>query len=254
MNLRPLLVCLTIACAASFVRADEPTKADLPAPDADGFITLFNGKDLTGWDGLPGFWSVKDGAISGEESKEHQAPQTDLNLAASVADPEKFSDFELHFSWKFTTPDGNSGVQYRSKIDNEKNKHCGGYQADFDAKQGYDGSIYDEHGIVGGRNTMSNRGQKTHWTAENKRETEPLAESSAELKKAIKVMDWNDAVVVVKGNHITYTINGHLMTEMTDDSPKGRSNGVIGLQLHHGFVMEVQFKDIKIKFLDKDAK
>ena len=193
---------------------------------------------------------MKDGAISGEETKEHQAPQTDLNLAASVAHPEKFADFELHFSWKFTTPDGNSGVQYRSKINNEDTKHCGGYQADFDGKQNYDGSIYDEAGIVGGRNTMSNRGQQTHWTTENKRENTPLAESSADLKKVIKVNDWNDAVVVVKGNHVTYTINGHLMTDMTDDSPHARSDGVIGLQLHHGFVMEVLFKDIKIKFLN----
>jgi hypothetical protein len=250
MNLRTLLISLTIASAALLARAEEP-KVDLPAPDADGFITLFNGKDLTGWDGLPDFWSVKDGVISGAETKEHQAPQTDLNLAASVADPEKFSDFELHWSWKFTTPDGNSGVQYRSKIDNENDKHCGGYQADFDGKQHYDGSIYDEHGIVGGRNTMSNRGEQTHWTAENERETTPLSESAADLKNVIKVNDWNNGVVVVKGNHVTYTINGHLMTEMTDESPKARSNGVIGLQLHHGFVMEVQFKDIKIKFLDK---
>ncbi len=253
MNLRPLLVSLTIASAALFVRADEP-KTDLPAPDADGFISLFNGKDLAGWDGLEGFWSVKDGAISGEESKEHPAPQTDLNLAASVANPEKFSNFELHWSWKFTTPKGNSGVQFRSKIDNEKDKHCGGYQADFDAERGYDGSIYDEHGIVGGRQTMSNRGDQTNWTEKTKREVKPLSETKAELQKEIKLNDWNDAVLVVDGNHVTYTVNGHLMTDMTDNSPKARKDGVIGIQLHHGFVMEIQVKDIKIKFLDKDAK
>jgi hypothetical protein len=249
MNLRPLLLCLTLASAALLVRADEP-KTDLPAPDADGFISLFNGKDLTGWDGLEGFWSVKDGAISGEESKEHAAPQTDLNLAASVANPEKFSNFELHFSWKFTTPDGNSGVQFRSKITDEKTKHCGGYQADFDGKQGYDGSIYDESGVAGGRSTMSNRGEKTTWTAETKREATPLSETKDELKKAIKVNDWNEAVVVANGNHVTYTVNGHLMTDLTDESPKARKDGVIGIQLHHGFVMEIQVKDIKIKFLD----
>lgn len=250
MDLRPLMVALMIVSTALLVRADEP-KADLPAPGADGFIELFNGKDLTGWDGLPGFWSVKDGAISGQESKESPAPQTDLNLAASVAHPEKFSDFELRYSYKFTTPAGNSGVQYRSVINDADTKHCGGYQADCDAKQGYDGTIYDESGIVGGRKTMSNRGENTTWSADNKRQATPLPESAADLKKLIKVQDWNDVVLVVKGNHVTYTINGHLMTDMTDQSPNARKDGVIGLQLHHGFVMEVLFKDIKIKFLDQ---
>jgi hypothetical protein len=144
-----------------------------------------------------------------------------------------------------------SGLQFRSKITDEATKHCGGYQADCDAHQGYDGTIYDESGIAGKRNTMSNRGQEVHWTADNKRENKPLSESADDLKKLIKVNDWNDVVLVANGNHITYTINGHLMTDLTDDSPHAVANGVIGLQLHHGFVMEVQFKDIKIKFLDK---
>jgi hypothetical protein len=252
MKIRPLLICCTLAVAPLFARGDA-SKADLPAPDADGFVSLFNGKDLTGWDGLEGFWSVKDGAISGEESKEHPAPQTDLNLAASIANPDKFSNFELHYSYKFTTPDGNSGMQFRSKINNETDKHCGGYQADCDGKQGYDGTIYDESGIAGKRNTMSNRGEETHWTAETKREKKPLAENAGELKKLIKVNDWNDVVLVANGNHITYTINGHVMTDLTDDSPMALKSGVIGMQLHHGFVMEVQYKDIKIKFLDDKA-
>ena len=67
---------------------------------------------------------------------------------------------------------------------------------------------------------MSNRGEKTVWDADNKRHDEKLAKSNADLKKVIKVGDWNDVVLVAKGNHITYTINGHLMTDLTDDSPK----------------------------------
>jgi hypothetical protein len=257
MNFRPLIICFTIVAAALFVRADAPSP-DLPAPDADGFVSLFNGKDLTGWDGLDGFWSVKDGAIAGAESKEHPAPQTDLNLAASVANPEKFANFELRYAYRFTTPDGNSGLQFRSKLTDKQDgpvtKHCGGYQADCDATQGYDGTIYDESGVAGGRKTMSNRGQSTHWTADNKRENTPLSESSDDLKKLIKVGEWNDVVLVANGNHVTYTVNGHLMTELVDDSPHALANGVIGLQLHHGFVMEVQFKDLRIKFLDDKAK
>ena len=73
------------------------------------------------------------------------------------------------------------------------------------------------------------------------------------MKKLIKKGDWNDVVLVAKGNHVTYTINGHLMTDLTDDSPKALKDGVIALQLHAGFVMDIQFKDIEIKDLSGSA-
>jgi hypothetical protein len=218
--------------------------ADLPKPDADGFVEMFNGKDLTGWHGYPGYWSAKDGMIVGSEVKD-KSKHTFLIYTAipSVA------NFEMRYKYKFATPTGNSGVQYRSKIYDVEACAVGGYQADCDASGGYDGTIYDEHGIVGGRNTMSGRGQKVTWDADNKRHNEPLAETGAELKKLIKAGDWNDVVLVVDGNHTTYTVNGHLMTDLTDNSPKGMKDGVIALQIHTGFTMDIQFKDLKIKVL-----
>ncbi|HLX63043.1 MAG TPA: DUF1080 domain-containing protein [Planctomycetota bacterium] len=238
-----LLVPAVIVFAASFLRAEDKPKAELPKPDADGFITIFNGKDLTYWDGLPDFWEVKDGVISGHETKD-KSKQTFLVFQSNA------SDFELHFKYKFATPDGNSGVQFRSKLIDPKTFRVGGYQADFDGKGGYDGSIYDEAGVAGGRGTMSNRGDKTTWDADNKRHSDKLAEDNATLKKAINIGDWNDVVLVAKGNHITYTINGHLTTDLTDESPKALKEGVIALQLHQGFTMEIQFKDIKIKLME----
>ncbi len=220
--------------------------------DAQGFITLFNGKDLTGWEGLPGFWSVKDGVIDGSETKEHSV-QTDLILSASKEHPEKFDNFELHLKWRMLSPNGNSGVQFRSAINNPKTLHAGGYQADIDSGGAYTGSIYDESGIAGGRGTMSNRGEKTTWDAENHRHNEPLAESNADLKKVLHNTgeEWNDIVLTVNGHHFEYRINGHLMTDLTDDSPKAvLKGGVIALQMHAGFTMDIQFKDISIKFLE----
>lgn len=234
-------------CLVGADRSAAPGDANPPKPDADGFISLFDGKTLDGWQGLEGFWSVQDGAIVGQESRTHPAPQTFL-----VYKPRTFADFELHFRYKFATPDGNSGVQFRSKITDPRTFRVGGYQADMDAKRGYDGSIYDEAGVAGGRGTMSNRGQKTVWSADNRRENENLPESNAELQNQIKEQDWNDAVVVAKGRHITYTINGHLMTDLTDQSPHELKNGVLALQLHAGFVMEIQFKDIRIKPMDNE--
>ena len=98
---------------------------------------------------------------------------------------------------------------------------------------------------------MSNRGEKTVWDADNKRKNEKLGDGGDALKKLLKIGDWNDVVLVAKGNHITYSINGKVMTDLTDDSPKALQEGVIALQCHAGFTMDIQFKDVKIKLLEK---
>jgi Domain of Unknown Function (DUF1080) len=238
------LLSFAVLFAAAIV--SSPAGADAPKPDADGFVTIFNGKDLTGWEGLEDFWTVKDGVISGHETKD-KSKQTFLVWKGG-----KPSDFELHLKYKFATPDGNSGIQFRSKVLDPKTFRVGGYQADFDGKGGYDGSIYDEAGVAGGRGTMSNRGERTVWDANNKRKNEKLGEDGNALKKLLHVGDWNDLVLVVKGNHVTVSINGQLMTDLTDDSPKALKEGVIALQCHAGFTMDIQFKDVKIKMLDKN--
>src|SRR5689334_22932423 len=206
-----LMVIVALAFTAAGLLADDK-------PDADGFVSLFNGKDLTGWKGLEGYWDVKDGVISSHETKD-KSRQTFLIWTGGTV-----SDFELHYSFKFAAVngkvDGNSGVQFRSKVMDEKKDpyKVGGYQADCDAGNGYTGIIYDEAGGAGNRGIMSNRGEKTHWDSDNKRHNEKLDMTSDQLKAAIKVGDWNDCVVIAKGNHITYSINGNITTDLTDDS------------------------------------
>lgn len=241
----------TIGILSTAGIAQENTKSKIPAADADGWISLFNGKDLTGWEGMEGYWSVVDGAIQCTETKEN-SKQTTLILLSSKHNPEKFANFEIRYKFKWVTPGGNSGLQIRGKIDNPKMFHVGGYQADIDAGNVYTGIIYDEGGVAGGRGIMSKRGEKTVWDAENKRTSTPLDKTDAEIKAVIKpVGEWNDAVVVADGNHITYSINGLVTTEMIDNSPKACKDGVIGLQMHGGHTMTLQFKDFKIKMLDK---
>jgi hypothetical protein len=242
----------TIGIMSTAGIAQENTKSNVPAADADGWISLFNGKDLTGWEGMEGYWSVVEGAIQCTETKEN-SKQTTLILLSSKHNPEKFANFEIRYKFKWVTPGGNSGLQIRGKIDRPKMFHVGGYQADIDAGNGYTGIIYDEGGVAGGRGIMSKRGEKTVWDAENKRTSTPLDKTDAEIKAIIKpVGEWNDAVVVADGNHITYSINGLVTTEMIDNSPKACKDGVIGLQMHGGHTMTLQFKDLKIKMLDKE--
>lgn len=249
--LSKLCALLTVSLLSNAAVAQDKPKAEIPAAGPDGWIALFNGKDLAGWEGLEGYWSVADGAIQCAETKDN-SKQTDLILLCSKDNPEKFANFELRYSFKWVTTGGNSGVQFRGKIDNAKALHVGGYQADIDPGNGYTGIIYDEGGVAGGRGIMSKRGEKTHWDAENKRTSKPLEKTDAEIKAAIKpVGEWNEAVVVADGNHITYRINGQVTTELIDESPKACREGVIGLQMHGGHTMTIQFKDLRIKMLEK---
>lgn len=242
---------LTLSFLSNPAFAEDAPKAEIPAAGADGWISLFNGKDLTGWEWLEGYWSVVDGAIQCTETKEN-SKQTNLILLCSKDHPEKFANFEIRYSFKWVTPGGNSGLQIRGKIDNPEMFHIGGYQADIDAGNGYTGIIYDEGGVAGGRGIMSKRGEKTVWDAENKSTGTPLDQTDAEIKAKIKpVGEWNDVVVIADGNTITYSINGQVTTVMEDNSPKACKDGVIGFQMHGGHTMTLQFKDVKIKMLDK---
>src|SRR5688500_17757481 len=94
---------------------------------AEEFNNLFNGIDLSGWDGNPKFWSAKDGAIQGQTTKENPTSGNTFLIYTNG----EVADFELRFSYKIEG--GNSGVQYRSKVKNPDNWVVGGYQADFEA-------------------------------------------------------------------------------------------------------------------------
>jgi hypothetical protein len=215
---------------------------ELPKGDADGFVTIIGGDNLKNWKGLEGYWYSRDGILGGRQTKDNSR-QTFLVFPFSLR------DFELRLKYKFVSPQGNSGIQFRSKILDQETYRVGGYQADIDATGAYDGSIYDEAGVMGGRGTLSNRGDKTTWNAENERHAVAIADSQ-ELLKVINIGEWNDMTLVAKANHITYSINGRVMTELIDESPNAAREGVLALQLHEGFTMDVQFKDGKVRKLD----
>jgi len=238
---------LLLAAAPPATQPADPIL--LPKPDADGFISLFNRKDLYGWEGLPGYWSVKDGAIDGTETKAN-SKQTFLVLSASKADPTRFSNFELRLNYRFTGPAGNSGIQVRSKMMIPETYRVGGYQADMDTIRPYDANIYDEGDQSGGRKIMANRGFKTTWDASSIRKEEPLPENADALKKFVNPPgQWNALAIVADGPHITTTLNNHLMVDLYDNSPSALKDGLIAIQLHMGYDMSIQVKDIRIRFL-----
>ncbi|MFT5121977.1 MAG: hypothetical protein ACI9TH_001998 [Kiritimatiellia bacterium] len=205
----------------------------------DGFKSLFDGKSLDGWDGNSAFWSVKDGAITGITTKE-QPTKGNTFCIWRGGEP---TDFELHVSFKIGDA-GNSGVQFRSK--DKGNWVISGYQADFDAGNGWTGTLYEEKG----RGLLAKRGNKVVVDAEGKKQAGGEIASQDKIMSVIKKGDWNHYVIIAKGNHITQTLNGLLTADVTDKHEAGRAmKGLIALQLHAGPPMIVQFKDIKIKEL-----
>ena len=202
---------------------------------------LFNGKDLTGWKGLE-FWSVEDGCITGRTTKEKPTKGNTF----LVWQGGEIGDFEFTFKYKIVG--GNSGVQYRSKVVDEKGYVVAGYQADFEAGKSYSGILYEEKG----RGILAQRGQKTvikDGEKPGKAKVEVTGEvgKSAEIQAKIKAEDWNEYRIVAQGGHLQHFINGVQTIDVTDETAVGAKKGILALQLHAGPAMVVQFKDLVLK-------
>jgi hypothetical protein len=228
-----LLIAGAVLCVCSATAAES------------GFKALFDGKDLSGWEGNPKLWSVENGAITGKTGSDPENKikhNTFLVWTNGTVD-----DFELRFSYKIVG--GNSGVQYRSKVvrTGEFGPVVGGYQADFEAGTTYSGILYEELG----RGILAQRGQKTVIKeADGKAKVEVTGSvgDSKEIQSKIKKEDWNDYVVIAKGNHVRHFINGMQTIDVTDEQEsKAPKSGVLALQIHAGPPMTVQFKNIRIK-------
>lgn len=218
------------------------TLSVLSAAAFAGETPLFNGKDLTGWEGNPALWSVVDGTITG---KANHTPETKINHNTFLVwKAGTVGDFELTLKYKMVG--GNSGVQYRSKLKSEGKfgPIVSGYQADFEAGKTYSGILYEEQG----RGILAQRGQKVTIPEGKKPEVTGSVGDSNDIQASIKNEDWNEYKVVAKGNHLQHFINGKQTVDVTDeDTTKGAKEGILALQIHVGGPMTVQFKDIILK-------
>jgi type 1 glutamine amidotransferase len=235
IRMLPCAACLAVwmfsACLAHAAAGDE---------DEAGFRPIFDGKSLAGWEGDERFWSVQDGAITGQTTAENPTRgNTFLLWTAGELD-----DFELRLS--FRIEGGNSGIQYRSE-------HIGnyvvrGYQADIDSGERYSGILYEEKA----RGILAERGQrvvlKDGPDGKLQKEITRIGDAK-ELQSHIRPGQWNEYRIVARGNHLTHIINGQTMSEVIDETAAARRSGILALQLHAGPPMKVQFKDIRLKRL-----
>jgi hypothetical protein len=243
-----MIRCLTLVAIVLFAiqtsAADGPQTA--PAEPAD-MKCIFNGQDLTGWDGDPKLWSVKDGVIHGETTPENPANgNTFLIWTGGVT-----KDFELRLSFRSSAAN-NSGIQYRSKHITDgkvRNKWVvRGYQHEIRNEvklPSVSGFIYDEGGK---RGRVCLVGERATWGEDGKKQVTGTLIDADEFAKLFKLDDWNEVVIVAKGNRIQHYLNNRLILDFTDNDPQlALREGVLALQLHAGKPFWVEYKDVRIQ-------
>lgn len=247
-NIAVLIAILAIGCKVSNTAQSEK-----------GFKSIFDGKTLNGWEGDIKYWRVENGNLVGEITPETLL-KTNSFITWKGGEP---ADFELKGEFNITEK-GNSGINYRSVKLPDIQYALRGYQADIDGNNTYTGQNYEERG----RTTLAYRGQITSinpqanpMTPEEVRKkvqrnawtelkvTGSLGENEA-LKTKINKQDWNTFHLVIKGNRLQHYINDVLMSDVTDnDLINGKSKGILGVQVHVGPPMKVQYRNLRIKEL-----
>lgn len=231
-----------LTLASSLYAADAP--ATVPAEPANMQV-LFNGTDLSGWDGDPRLWSVKDGVIHGETTPENVAAGNTFLIRKDLV----LKDFDLRLSFRCNA-DNNSGIQYRSRHITEgvrNNWVVRGYQHELRNENklpNVSGFIYDEGGK---RGRICLAGEVATWEADGKKLVRKDLIEQADFEQLFKLNDWNDVAIIAKGNRIQHYLNGRLILDFTDNHPEmALRSGILALQLHAGKPMFAEFRNIRV--------
>jgi len=225
--------------------AAAPASAQQLAGDTAELDAIFDGTTLQGWDGDPAFWRVEHGAIVGET-------RADRPLTANtflVWHGGTTRDFVVTLEYRMDTrnPAGNSGVQFRSSLLPEVGRWVmKGYQADIDAADAYTGQIYEERG----RGFLARPGQVARVAPDGQVHGLGSVGTPDMVKALIKKGDWNNVRVVARGNVILELVNGHVTSLLVDDDERRARDGLLGLQLHAGPPMKIEFRNIRLRDLD----
>ena len=236
---------VTTASTQQVPAADRKAQAAPPSPVPDdnmGFTAIFDGKTLDSWDGDPTFWRAEDGTIVAESTSEKVVRSNTFLIWKGGT----VRDFELKVEFRLSAA-ANSGIQYRSALMPEVSKWAmKGYQADMDGANSYTGMVYEERG----RGFLAPRGQFVRMTEGRISKLISTLGEGDVLKGLIKANEWNQMHIIVKGNTLLHIINGHAMAGFIDEDSQGRAmEGLMGLQMHVGKPMKIEFRNIYLKNL-----
>jgi hypothetical protein len=256
-----LLAVVLNSAAAAVAQAQTGSQQATDFADHQGYISVFDGKTLSGWDGQPGLWRVEDGAIVGETAKEMFAPwafpNTFLIYRGTTA-----KDFDLKLEIKLEKG-GGSGIQYRSSVGTQPGQVPGkanegrdprwsmiGPQADFwfpinEQAKDYSGQLYSQNTGLG---IVAWRGQVVHSLADKAPQLVGLIGDRGKLGAFVKDGNWNQYTIIARGGVILHILNGQLMAVLVDDDPASSNNvsGLFGLQLE-GVPCKVSFRNLWLR-------
>jgi hypothetical protein len=223
-----------------------PRQSDRPSPfegDEPGFQPIFDGKSLSGWDGDPKYWRVEGGALVGEITPETVVKSNTFIIWRGG----RPRDFELKLDYRITAS-GNSGINYRSvsvpdPVTPSNTFALRGYQFDLDGARRYSGNNYEEKG----RLFVGVRGQVTRIVGNRPPVVLSTFAEAADLA-SVATDDWNAVHLVIRGNTLVHMLNGRLMTvTIDDDAPNRPADGLLGVQVHVGPPMKVEYRNIRLK-------
>lgn len=224
------------AFQASTVPHPVASAAVTVKPGPDGFVNLFNGRNLNGWNGDPQYWSVEEGAITGKTDGTLKMNRF-LTWTGST-----IRNFDLRVKVKVSAG-GNSGLQYRGTCRPDLGLDIvTGYQCDIVANvPEYNGMLYEERG----RRILSHTGEQVIVAPDG----QPWIVGRMPVKE-FAPDEWHDYRVLVEGNHHQHWIDGQQTADLIDFDESGRAlEGVLAVQVHVGPAMTIQFKDFRIKHL-----
>jgi 3-keto-disaccharide hydrolase len=220
----------------------------LETDDTTGFVSIFDGKTLSGWDGDPRFWRVENGEIVGETTAEKVVTLNNFLIWRGGT----VKDFELKVEFRMNGT--NSGVQYRSvELPDVGKWVLKGYQADIDFAEGFVGNIHEERGrsLAGeGHVVLSKRGQVTRIIDGPAYKLVGTIQDSTLLRGVMNVNGWNQYHIIARGPVLMQLLNGQLMAVAIDEDAKHAvAEGLLGFQMHVGPSFKIQYRNVMLRKL-----
>ncbi|HEX8142424.1 MAG TPA: DUF1080 domain-containing protein [Pyrinomonadaceae bacterium] len=242
--LSALIVGGSLCCPVQSIKT-QASRSAVATSDEAGFEPIFDGRTLNGWEGDSKYWRVENGSLVGEVT-----PQTILKSNSFIIWRGGLTrDFELKVEYRISAR-GNSGINYRSVEVPGEPRALRGYQADIDgpARNAGDlrhtGQNYEERG----RTFLARRGQAVRLEEGKTPALIATLGDAKELAAFIKNDDWNEYHLIARGNVLVHILNGHTMSMVIDDDAKQRrSDGLLGVQVHVGPPMKVEYRNFRLK-------
>lgn len=214
-----------------------PTEPD----DNAGFVPIFDGRSLDGWDGDSRYWRVENGEIVGESTPTNVVKQNNFLIWRGGV----LRDFELKLEFRMSGT--NSGIQYRStELPDIGRWVLRGYQADMDFTENYVGNVHDERG----RGVISRRGEVTRIVDGPAFKVVGTIGDSTLLRGVMNVTGWNQYHIIARGPVLLQFLNRQLMAVAIDEDTRNvTAEGVLGFQMHTGPPFKIQFRNVLFKKL-----